>query len=64
MVIYRFPLPKTELKRQVSAVVTFVGATIIVLKCEDGSIMKVSPKNYDRIIPAACEEIKSGELVA
>ena len=62
LVKYLFPSPKTELKREVSAVVTFVGSTVIFLKCEDGSILKVSFKNFDRIIPVEHEELKVEEM--
>ena len=57
LVKYLFPSPKTELKREVSAVITFVSDTIIILKCEDGSRLKVSFKNFDKIIPVKQEEI-------
>ena len=49
IVKYYFPLPENENKKYIIAIISFASDSRIVLDCEDGTCMMISPKNYEQI---------------
>ncbi len=49
IVKYHFPLPVDENKKNILAIISFVGDTKLVLDCEDGTCLMISRKNFDKI---------------
>ena len=49
IVKYYFPSPENENKKYIVAIISFASDSKIVLDCEDGTCMMISPKNYEQI---------------
>jgi hypothetical protein len=49
IVKYFFPLPEDKNKKYILAIISFISDSKLVLDCEDGTCMMISPKNYDRL---------------
>lgn len=49
IVKYYFPSPEDENKKYILAIISFISDSKLVLDCEDGTCMMISPKNYDRL---------------
>ena len=46
---YNFPSPKNPDKIFVRGVITYIGETLIAIKCEDKTDMKITIKNFKNI---------------
>jgi hypothetical protein len=64
IVKYYFPLPEDKDKKYILAIISFIGETKLVLDCEDGTCMMISPKNFDRVEIMRSISAKENILVA
>ena len=56
---YFFPNPGISNKQFVTGEISFIGETGIILICEDKSTLKISHKNFDRIMPFELQSEKN-----
>jgi hypothetical protein len=64
IVKYFFPLPEDKNKKYILAIISFISDSKLVLDCEDGTCMMISPKNYDRLELVRSMMPNEGVLVA
>jgi hypothetical protein len=64
VVKYYFPSPEDENKKYILAIISFISDSKLVLDCEDGTCMMISPKNYDRLELVRSIVPNEGVLVA
>lgn len=64
IVKYHFPLPVDENKKNILAIISFVGDSKLVLDCEDGTCLMISRKNFDNIEILRTLNSNTGILVA